>query len=88
MKGKSEPWYVYLIVALSSGVATYFAFDNYDEFIHPPDWASSPRSRRLMILILNIMDKIGGKWFAVVALFSFTIYLLIRSYAQFRSGKR
>jgi hypothetical protein len=86
MSGKKEAWYVYGIVSLIAMVLTYFAYVDYHDFIHPENLGSGKNSK-LFLLIFNIIDSTGGKWFVLACMTLITVALLVKTAKRFKTGK-
>jgi hypothetical protein len=84
MTEKKEPWYVYGIVSIVAIVLTYFAFTDYEGFIHP-DNTTSGKSGKLFVLIFNGIDSLGGKWLVLAIMLVIIVFLLLKTVKRFKT---
>jgi hypothetical protein len=83
---KKEQWYVYGIVSIIAVWLTYFAFTDYETFIRP-DHTQSGRNSKVFLLIVNVIDLLGGRWLVLTVMLAIVVFLLMKTFQHLKPAR-
>ena len=85
-KENLKKWYIDFIVGLISIMVTWIIYFNY-QYIFDEDLPSG-KGAKLFLLIVKVLDKIGGKPLVIFLLVTFTMFVFYNSFKKLKNEKK